>query len=457
MSQVTQTKDPFVARYDEIHGQLPGHASNWLPKLRSSAISAYQELGWPTRKQEAWKYTDLTELRETTFEVADEPAKVSPNDLETHTFPGIGAYQAVLVDGRLDIELSDLPTDAEVTVASLAQVLDDDPDRLDGHLGHIVDATEHPFAALNTALFRDGVLIDIPNGTVVDRPIHVMHLSSPATGDRTPTVSFPRTFIRLGRSAEASIVETYAATGDGVYWTDAVTEIQAGENASLRHYRLELESEAAFHVSIQQSVQARDATVRTHNICLGGKLVRNDINAQLLGEGGTCLMNGLFNLHGDQHCDNNTRIDHIEPHCESHQLYKGILDDQARGVFWGRIFVDPQAQKTNADQHNPNLLLSDDALVDSTPQLEIFADDVRCTHGSTFGQLDDEAIFYMRSRGLDHETARAVLTFAFAGEVLETIQFDPVRERVEDLVLARLPKGELARQALRSGDEEHEV
>ncbi len=453
MSQVAKTQERYAASFQQVAGQLPGQGVDWITDLRSSAIEAWQELGWPTRKQEAWKYTDLTELKETPFEVATGTSKVSPTDLETLTFPDIDAYQVVLVDGAVDTELSELPGD-EVTVASIAQVLEGNPELLGEGLGRIVDPTEQPFAALNTALFRDGVLIDVPDNTVVDRPIHVLHIATPATGEMAATVSFPRTFIRLGRSAEASVIETFAATGDGLYWTNAVAEIQAGENASLRHYRLELESEDAFHTSVQSSVQARDATVRTHNVCLGGKLVRNDINAQLLGEGGTCLMNGLFNLHGEQHCDNHTQIDHIEPHCESHQLYKGILDDQARGIFWGRIFVDPQAQKTNADQHNPNLLLSEEALVDSTPQLEIFADDVRCTHGSTFGQLDDEAIFYMRSRGLAHDTAKAVLTYAFAGEVLGTIQLDPVRERVEDLVLARLPKGELARQALRSGGEE---
>lgn len=457
MTQVAKTQERYAASFEQVADDLAGQGTGWVADLRASAISAWQQLGWPTRKQEAWKYTDLTELRETPFEVATGTSKVSPSDLEAHAFPGLDAYQVVLVDGQLDTELSDLPSGGELTVASIAQVLDEQPDRLAEGLGRIVEADEQPFAALNTALFRDGVVIDVPDDTVVDRPIHVLHLATPATGDQTPQVSFPRTFIRLGRSAEASVIETFASTGDGVYWTNAVAEIQAGENASLRHYRLELETEDAFHTSVQTSVQDRDATVRTHNICLGGQLVRNDVNAQLLGQGGTCLMNGLFNLHGDQHCDNHTQIDHIVPHCESHQLYKGILDDQARGIFWGRIFVDPEAQQTNADQHNPNLLLSDDALVDSTPQLEIFADDVRCTHGSTFGQLDDEAIFYMRSRGLAHDTAKAVLTYAFAGEVLGTIQLDPVRERVEDLVLARLPKGELARQALRSGGQETQL
>ncbi|MDX1611711.1 MAG: Fe-S cluster assembly protein SufD, partial [Candidatus Thermoplasmatota archaeon] len=262
------------------------------------------------------------------------------------------------------------------------------------------------------------------------------------------TVSHPRLVIRAGESSEAAVLESYGAIGDGVSFTNAVTEIVADKNATLRHYKLELESENAFHMASQQVHQSRDSSVRTHNICLGGKLTRNDLNAELVEENAECLMNGLFALHGDQHCDNHTLIDHIAPNCESHQLYKGILDGQSRGVFLGRIFVDPEAQRTNADQHNPNLLLSKEALVNTTPQLEIFADDVRCTHGSTFGQLDEEGIFYMRTRGIDHATARAVLTYAFAAEVTETIQLEPVRERVNDLVLSRLPKGDMAREAL---------
>lgn len=446
MSQATTTKDPYVAAFHEAEKALPGQATAWVAELRSQAIEAYKQLGWPTRKQEAWKYTDLSEIRETSFEAATAPGTITRADLEAHTFDEVEAHRVVLVDGFVVDELSDLP-DGEVTVASIAQLLDQDPERLEGLLGSVADATEHPLRAINTALFRDGVLIDVPAGSVLETPVHVINLTT--AGADTPRVSYPRVAIRLGRNAEATVIETYAGLSEGPYLTNAVTEIEAADNAHLRHYKLELENPEAFHLATQQVHQTRDATVRTHNICLGGKLIRNDVNAVLDGEGGTCLMNGLFSLIDEQHCDNHTRIDHVEPNCESHQLYKGIVDDKARGVFWGRIFVDPIAQKTNADQHNPNLLLSDEALVDSTPQLEIFADDVRCTHGSTFGQLDAEQLFYMQSRGIDEQTSRAILTYAFAGDVLNGIQLDPVRQRVEDLILERLPKGDLAREALR--------
>jgi Fe-S cluster assembly protein SufD len=322
-------------------------------------------------------------------------------------------------------------------VGSLASALQTDLATVEPHLARFARYDAQPFVALNTALMEDGAFVRIARGVVAEEPIHLLFLTVAEEG---PLVTYPRNLILADENSQATIVETYAALDGGVYFNNVVTEIIAAENAVLDHYKIQQESEGAFHIATQQVQQDRDSNFTSHSISLGGALVRNDINAVLNGTGIESTVNGLYLASGRQHVDNHTAIDHAKPHCNSHELYKGILDGHATGVFNGKIFVRPDAQKTDAKQTNQNLLLSADATINTKPQLEIFADDVRCTHGATVGQLDADAIFYLRSRGLGLEEARGLLTYAFASDILERVKVAPLRAELEKQLLSRLPR-----------------
>lgn len=440
--------DPFLQHVRSIEKTLPGAELPWLADLRKRGVERYQELGWPVTDIEHWKYTSVRPVRKPTYRTvaADETGDVTASDLEPYTFDGLDCHLVVAVDGHVQPELSDVGELPDgVTVASLSETLQETPEALEDHLGAHADLEEAALVGLNTAAFQDGAFVHVPDGEILDKPVHVIHV---ATDLGEPQFVNPRTLIVAGEQAEAQVIESYAGLTEGRYFTNAVTEIAAAADAHLRHVKMEREGPQAFHLATQRVTQQRTSTVRTHNICLGGDLARSDLFSRLEGEGCNHVLNGLFVLVGDQHVDNHTAIDHAAPNCTSHQLYKGVLDDESHGVFYGTILCRKVAQQTDADQHNPNLILSDDALVDTTPQLEIFADDVRCTHGSTFGQLDEEQVFYLQSRGYDEEVARSLLTYAFAGEVIRDIEIPEVRDTVRDLVLERLPRGELVRNAL---------
>lgn len=439
MTQVAQTLDIHTRTAQERAHELPGNQVDWVQELRERGLATYQELGWPTTKVEAWKYTSLREVEATEFQPSP-ASRLAAEELEPFLFDAETVLLA-FVNGTFSPEHSNLAGLPDgVTVAPLSTVLEGTPERLQGSLGEIASLDEAPFVGLNTASFQDGAFIDVPDGTVVDTPIHVLFAT---TGDATPTVTHPRTLITAGRSSEVSIIESYIGLGEADRWTNGVTEIDAGENATVRHVKLQRETAEAVHIATQAVRQARASNVRSHAFTFGGKLVRNNVHAELIDEGCDAMLNGLYLGQDEQHIDNFTVIDHKAPHCESHQLYKSILDDASQGVFRGTIFVAKGAQKTDAYQHNPNLLLSRKALANSVPQLEIFADDVKCSHGSTTGQLDDEWVHYMRARGIDEETAVSMLTYAFAGEVIELVEITPARELVRALVLDRLPEQSL--------------
>jgi len=274
---------------------------------------------------------------------------------------------------------------------------------------------------------------------VLQAPIHLLFVSS-APGNAT--LSQPRNLIVLGAGSQATVVETYAGLSDEVYFTNVVTEIVLGDNASLDHYKLQEEGARAFHIALTQVHHGRESRFTSHSIALGAALARNDVRALFATEGSECTLNGLYMATGKQHLDNRTLIDHQSPRCTSRELYKGVLDGQSRGVFSGRVLVRHDAQKTDASQTNKNLLLSDEALVDTKPQLEIFADDVKCAHGAAVGQLDEDALFYLRSRGIGQEAAKSLLTYAFASEMVNLIPLAPLRSRVRELVTSRLPEWE---------------
>jgi Fe-S cluster assembly protein SufD len=337
------------------------------------------------------------------------------------------------VNGHYSVALSrlhDLPSG--IRVSSIAALLEADPEALQQHLGTAIHFRQQGFTALNDAWFTDGAVIVVDANAVVSTPIHLLFFSTGAGA------SYPRTLVVAGANSQLSVVESFAGT-DSTYVTNAITEVISGEGAHVDHYKVNRESLQAHHVSSTHLQLARASVFATHNISLGGQLTRNDINATLDGEGIECTVNGLYLADGDRLVDNHTAIDHAKPHCHSYEIYKGVLDGRSRGVFNGKIFVREDAQKTDAKQTNQVLLLSDDATINTKPQLEIFADDVKCTHGATVGQLSAEALFYLRARGIGLEDARSLLIHAFAESVVENIRIDAVRHALEQVLLARLP------------------
>jgi Fe-S cluster assembly protein SufD len=409
--------------------------------LRESAFARFAELGLPTTQDEEWKYTSLAPLARVRFEPAAE-TKLQGLDHWALEDSGI---RLVFVDGRHRPELSSQAAGpGGAFIGSLAAALAERPELVERELAHHADHQRDALTALNTAFIEDGAFIHLPAFAVLQAPIHLLFLS---TAPGNATLSQPRNLIVLGAGSQATVVETYAALRDEVYVTNAVTEVVLGDGARLDHYKLQEESARAFHLALLQVNHGRNTHFTSHSVALGSALARNEVRALFASEGGECTLNGLYMAAGKQHLDNRTVIDHQSPRCTSRELYKGVLDGQSRGVFSGRVLVREDAQKTDARQANKNLLLSDDALVDTKPQLEIFADDVKCAHGAAVGQLDEDALFYLRSRGLGREAARSLLTYAFASEMVNLIPLAPLRARVRQLVTSRLPEWERVKEA----------
>ena len=437
MVHVAQELAGYLSDFEQFEKDGATGAASWVHQLRTAAIARFAELGFPTTRHEEWKYTAVAPIAKVPFtRLGHEGPVLLSGALERLGFGLSEGARLVFVNGRYSEEFSSLRAlPGGVRMGSLASALAADSERIQPHLARYARYQDHAFVALNTAFIEDGAFLNVPAGKVVGDPIHLLFIS---TARGTATASHPRNLIVVGNNSQVTIVETYVGSDTAVYFTNAVTEIVVGENAALDHYKLQRESEEAFHVATLQVHQARNSTVASHSIALGGALVRNDVNVILDGEGGECTLDGLYMTTGQQHVDNHTRIDHARPHGLSRQLYKGILDGQSRGVFSGKIVVHPAAPKTDAKQTNKNLLLSGDALIDTKPQLEINNNDVKCTHGSSIGRLDEESIFYLRSRGIGEEMARDLLTYAFASEIINRIRGEPLRATLENLVVTRL-------------------
>jgi Fe-S cluster assembly protein SufD len=432
----------YLARFGEQIGERSAVEPPWLVALRREAIARFGALGFPGPREEAWRFTPVGPVAQTPFEPARPHRNgLAPDAPEALDFPA--AARLVLVNGHFAPALSRIGAlPAGVIAGSLATVLAEQPERLEPHLARHASFADHPFVALNTAFFADGAVVIVPAGTMVPEPIHLVHLGR---GEATPPAAFGRTLVVAGGGSQVTIVESFHGPDEAAYFNCTVTEVVAGPNAVMDYTRWQQESTAAFHVATLQIVQERDSVVSSTALSIGGQLVRTDVNARLDGEGVDCTLNGLYLAAGRQHVDTHMLVQHLQPHGTSRELYKGILDGRARAVFNGRIYVHRGAQKTDAKQSNRNLLLSDEALVNSNPQLEIFADDVRCTHGSTVGQLDEEALFYLRTRGIGAAAARSILTYAFASDILSRIKLEPVRRELEELLFRRLPRGEVVR------------
>ncbi len=437
MTAVAEEKDSYRAgfeRFAAAHAQDP----TWLRERRTAAFARFVEKGLPTARDEGWRHTPVGPLTKARFEPAD-PAARPPGPVSELVFRGEGfrGAEVVFVNGRFSPELS-FPGagQAGVEVRSLREVLRQAPERLEPWLGCVADGRTGAFADLNSAFAEDGAVVLVAPGTAVTEPIHVAHL---AAGAGPPAVAYFRTLVVAGKGSECSLVESFASPDGLGFLTNAVTEVVVGDNASVDLARLQREGEDTLHVASLAVRLGRDGRFSDHSVSLGAALSRNDIVVRFEAEGGECVLNGLFALEGRRVADTHSTIDHAQPRCSSRELYKGILDGQSRGVFNGLVLVRAGAQKTDAWQMNKNLLLSREALVHSTPQLEILADDVKCKHGSTTGQLDPAALFYLRSRGLDEAAARSLLTWAFAGDLVRQLRVEPVRRAVERHLAAHLP------------------
>ncbi|MEP7327342.1 MAG: Fe-S cluster assembly protein SufD [Gemmatimonadota bacterium] len=422
---------------EELETAAPLRAGNepaWLVALRQSAWDRFNAIGLPTTRNEDWRFTSVAPITKATFARAGAPGSrpVPAELLDGLRLPN--TTELVFVNGYLVPSLSDV-NDAGFSVTSLAPALRRGEPDLPRTLGQVAGFTQNGFTALNTALFTDGTLIRIRSGQQALKPLHLLYLSLP---EEQPTVSYPRVLIIAEQSSEATVIESYSGPADAQYFTNAVTEISLADNAAVEHIRIQRESERAFHIATVEARQGRDTRFRSFSLAMGGALARANIYSIMDGTGSDCSMNGLYLLHGTQHVDHQTRIEHAQPNCTSREIYKGVLDGTSHAVFNGKVYVRAVAQKTDGKQTNNNLLLSDGAKVDTKPQLEIFADDVKCTHGATVGRLDDLAVFYLESRGIRKSLARKLLTYGFAVDVLSTIPHEEIRHRLERLVFQRL-------------------
>ncbi len=412
-----------------------GGDPHWILPVRRRAMDRFQALGFPTTREEDWRFTNVAPIAHTPFQPAGEGI-VSGRDLAPFIFGHPEWTQLVFVNGRYAAALSSapaLPTGAKV--GSLGSLLVEDSGVLQPHLSRHAPVDLSGFSALNTAFMQDGGVVYVPANVTLERPVHLVFMAAPDAGG---TVAHPRNLIVLGAGARASVIESYVSLAPvDTYFTNAVTEVVNGAGAWLEHTRIQRESERAYHVGFTHVDQARDSHYRSFTLAMGGAIARHNLHVRLNAPNIETLLYGLYLSRGEQLVDNHTAIFHDQPNCNSWEVYKGVLEDRSHAVFNGKVFVKPEAQKTDAKQTNRNLLLSDGARVDTKPQLEIFADDVKCTHGAAVGRLDDLALFYLRSRGIGSEEARKLLTYAFAAEVLEEVVVDAVRLELERLVQQR--------------------
>jgi Fe-S cluster assembly protein SufD len=448
LSTATQSLNAYLEAFTQFQKRAAGNNLPWLRELREENFARFCEAGFPTTHDEDWRFTNVSAIARTSFQLAPKGSVAAPVlRLYRHE---VAACQLVFVNGHFVPALSSVGARVGgVKVSSLADEIDGNPVAIEAHLGRYLDTGRDAFCALNTAFAEDGAYVHIRKGAVAEEPIWLLFVS---TAGGAPVMTHPRNLIVAEEDSQATIVEEYISVGDGAAFSNSVTELVASDNAVISHYMIEREDRQAFNVSTLRIQQGRNANVASHSVLVGGALVRNNVHPVLAGEGGECLINGLFIGNGEQHLDNYMLVEHASPRCGSRQFYNGILDGHAHGVFHGRIIVHKDAQQTDAKQTNRNLLLSDDAQIDTKPQLEIYADDVKCTHGATIGQIEENALFYLRSRGIDEQSARKLLLFAFASECLDRMKPGDARQYVEVLIQQHLLHIANAPQGSRAGN-----
>jgi Fe-S cluster assembly protein SufD len=414
----------------------------WVRAARKAGISHFVELGFPTLQDEDWRFTNVAPIAKLPFKPGFKSTRdaVTAQELGRFAFAGLAGSKLVFVDGHFAPDLSstvNLPEGVRVT--SLAEAMTKETSEVEPHLFRHARSDASGFTALNTAFFKDGAFIYVPAGQTVPEPIQLLYVNTAKEDGSTTHV---RNLIVAESGSQVTLVESYVSLSDAAYFTNSVTELVAGDNARVEHLKFQDESLQAFHIATLAAHFGRASNVLTHSIALGAKLSRTNIHTHLAGEGLECILNGLYLTRGEQLADHYMIVEHAQPHCASHEYFNGILADKSKGVFHGRILVRPDAQKTDAKQTNKNLLLSDNATANTKPQLEIYADDVKCTHGATIGRLDEQALFYLRSRCIGLEKARRMLIHSFAGEIIDRVRCRPVREELDTLVWDRLEHDE---------------
>jgi Fe-S cluster assembly protein SufD len=426
--------DRYVTAFESLQDRRPAGPPA-IEQARRAAIERFAAVGFPTTHDEEYRFTNVAPIAATPFERASDQQTVDAADVADHLYGRAAAAELVFVNGRFQPALSSTgAVPAGLTVSGLGDALD--VPEVAATLTRLATIESSAFTALNTAFFEDAAVIRVARGAVIEAPINLVFVSR---GGSSPVVSYPRILVIAGEHSQSTIVESHIGLGEATYFSCSVTEAVCGPHAIVDHYRMQLERSHGYHYCRLQLHAERSATFLSHAFSLGGAIVRNDLGAVLGGEGIDCTLNGLYVADGDTMVDNHTTIDHAMPHCSSHEVYKGILGGKAKGIFNGKIIVREDAQKTDAKQTNKAMLLSGAAQINTKPQLEIFADDVKCTHGATIGQLDDDALFYLQTRGISRAEARALLIRSFAGDIVARVKFEPLRDRLERWLLAAIP------------------
>jgi Fe-S cluster assembly protein SufD len=452
----TQQLGNYLAAFSDFASRASGRNLPWLQRMRENAFARFCEMGFPTTRMEDWRFTNVSAIARTELELArDCGSQVSRTRIASHQMKD-ASCELVFVNGRFAPGLSSCEDLSDgLLVSSLTRQIAEAPEAIEPYLGRYLNIERDAFCALNSAFLEDGAYIHVRRGAIVGLPLHLLFVSA---GQGRATMNHPRNLVVADEGSQLSVVEDYVSLDGGGALSNTATEVVAGDNAVVSHYTIERESLQGFHISTLRIQQGRGANVASHSLLIGGALVRNNVHPVLAGEGGECLINGLFVGNGSQHLDNYMLVEHASPHCISRQFYNGILDNQSHGVFHGRIVVHRDAQKTDAKQTNRNLLLSDEAQIDTKPQLEIFADDVKCTHGATIGQIEDQALFYLRTRGIDELSARQLLLLAFAGECTDRMKEGAARTLVQNLIQNHLSQMARIQTTTRERDlDEHGV
>jgi len=431
------TQNPWDALYASFEQRVQANSPAWLNSLRRAGNAHFAELGFPTTEDEEWRFTNVRPIAEMTPQVAPNNVRLTAAEIAPFAYGKMASRRFVFVDGRYHPELSSPGQNNGIKVLNLATAIQADENVLTQHLARYARYDDNAFAALNTSMIEDGAVITIAAKERSADPILLLFVS---TGRVKDAITNLRVLVVAHERSEAKIIEKYVTLGDQPHFTNVVTELVLEDSARIEHCKIQDESLNAFHVATIQGYQKRSSHLLTHSISLGGAIARNNVIPVLDAEGCECIMNGLYLTRDTQLVDHHTTIHHVKPNCNSHEFYHGILDGKSQGVFNGKIFVRPDAQKTDAKQTNRNLLLSDEATINTKPQLEIFADDVKCTHGATVGQLEDEHIFYLRARGIGKEMARRMLVHAFASDIVNRISIPEIREELDELFYERFER-----------------
>ena len=434
--------DPYLKAFERFEQAGASRQPSWLFPLRKTGLARFAELGFPTLKHEDWRFTNVAPIAKLPFKPVFGAARdgLTKDSLAQFPFAKLPGARLVFINGSYAPELSMAPAQSDaIKVSNLATALTGDSALVEKYLGRYVRIEDNAFAALNNAFFQDGGFVFVPAGKSLTEPVQLLFVN---TGKDAGATTHPRNLIVIEREAKATVIESYVSLASAPTFTNAVTEFALGDHSVVEHCKFQDESTDAFHIAALHSHLGRTVNFSSHSVVTGAKLSRNSIRTTLDGEGIEAILNGVYITNGDQLADHHMIVDHAKPQCASHEYFNGILAGKSRGVFHGRILVRPGAQKTDAKQTNKNLLLSDDASADAKPQLEIYADDVKCTHGATVGQLNEESIYYLRSRGIGLETARRMLIHAFAGEIIDRVKHDGLREELDAIVWERLEQHE---------------